>query len=184
MQKIADNLLLEKLRAEDKASYQFLYTFYFPSVASYIKQNMGNQEDAEDIFHESIMILLEKVKHPDFVLTSTLKTYLVAIAKNIWLKQLRNKKRMVLNEFEHTQLESETFSVELQPLKTHEEKIVLWLTKITRNCQRVLKALFFYHESMESLMKKMGWKNKHTAANQQYKCIQQVKKVKEREEGA
>jgi hypothetical protein len=30
----------------------------------------------------------------------------------------------------------------------------------------------------------MGWKNKHTAANQQYKCIQQVKKQKDKEEGA
>jgi hypothetical protein len=35
---------------------------------------------------------------------------------------------------------------------------------------------------MSSLMQKMGWKNKHTAANQQYKCLQQVKK--QRDKGA
>jgi hypothetical protein len=31
---------------------------------------------------------------------------------------------------------------------------------------------------MDSLMVKMGWKNKHTAANQKYKCMEQVKKEK------
>jgi len=33
---------------------------------------------------------------------------------------------------------------------------------------------------MESLMIQMGWKNKHTADNQKYKCVQQVKKEAEK----
>jgi hypothetical protein len=44
------------------------------------------------------------------------------------------------------------------------------------HCRNLIKAIFFYRVSMERLMVKMGWKNKHTAANQQYKCIQQLKR--------
>jgi len=55
------------------------------------------------------------------------------------------------------------------------------LLKITRNCQNILRALFFYEEPMDKLMAKMGWKNKHTAGNQKHKCIQQIKNVKEKE---
>jgi len=184
MQTVTDDILLKQVKTEGNASFQLLYKFYFPSIASYVKQNRGSIEDAEDIFQEAIIVLLQKVRQPDFVLTSALKTYLYAIAKNLWLKRLRSNKLISADEFENYRIESEPFSIEINPEKTKEEKIIIWLAKITANCQRILKALFYYQEPMDDVMKKMGWKNKHTAANQQYKCIQQIKKEKEKEEGA
>lgn len=118
------------------------------------------------------------ISQGDFVLTSSLKTYLFAIAKNLWLKRLRDNKLLPVADLEKYQQETETFFVETHPEKTKEDKLNSWLSKITANCQRILKAIFFYNEPIDSLMKKLGWKNKHTAANQQYKCIQQVKKAK------
>jgi RNA polymerase sigma factor (sigma-70 family) len=184
MQTISDNTLLEDLKNENSASFEVVYKFYFPSVATYITQNFGNVEDAEDIFQEAIIVLLQKIRYTDFVLTSSLKTYLFAIAKNLWLKRLRDNKLITVNNFDMYNQESEQFTFDLQSEPSNEEKVTSWLTKITQNCQRILKAIFFYKEPMESLMQKMGWKNKHTAANQQYKCIQQVKKQKNKEQGA
>lgn len=184
MESLSDNTLLDKLKNEDNASFDVLYTCYFPSIATHITHNFGSTEDAEDIFQESIIVLLQKVRQTDFVLTSSLKTYLFAIARNLWLKRLRDNKLITVDNFEKYHDQSETFAFELQTEPTKEEKIVSWMTKITENCQRILKAIFFYKESMGSLMQKMGWKNKHTAANQQYKCIQQVKREKDKELGA
>ena len=98
MQTVTDDILLVQLKTGDNASFQLLYKFYFPSVASYVKQNMGNTEDAEDIFQEAILVLLQKVRQPDFILTSALKTYLYAIAKNLWLKRLRKNKLILVGE--------------------------------------------------------------------------------------
>jgi RNA polymerase sigma factor (sigma-70 family) len=180
MQTISDNTLLDQLKAEKSSSFELLYKFHFPSVAAYVKQNSGNDEDAEDIFQETIIVLLQKVRQPDFVLTSSLKTYLYAVAKNLWLKRLRdNKIKIVDGEFSLTTYGTEI--IEFEPEKSQEEKVENWLQKITRNCQNILKALFFYEEPMENLMTKMGWKNKHTASNQKYKCIQQIKNVGEKE---
>lgn len=165
MQTLTDNLLLQQLKTEDDASFRLLYKLYFPSIASYIKQNKWNSEDAEDIFQEAIIVLLQKVRQPDFVLTSALKIYLYAIAKNLWLKRLRTNKLIAVDELEHYQIQSETFFFEPEPEKSKEEKVSSWLTKITDNCLRILKAIFYYQEPMDSLIKKMGWKNKHTAAN-------------------
>lgn len=184
MQTISDDTLLYQLKSEDNAAFKLLYKFYFPSVANYVTNNYGNEADAEDIFQEAIIVLLNKVRQNNFVLTATLKTYLFAIAKNLWLKKLRDNKTISVSDFEKYQLQSEALVVEIEPEKTKEEKVGNWLTRITANCQRILKAIFFYKEPMDSVMKKMGWKNKHTAANQQYKCIQQVKKQKDKEEGA
>ena len=182
MQAISDNTLLDKLKTEDNSSFELLYKFYFPTIATYIKQNLGNNEDAEDVFQETIVILLQKVRQSDFILTSSLKTYLYAVAKNLWLKRLRdNKIRIVDNELSLTTYKTETEIFEIEPEKSREEKVENWLLKITRNCQDILKALFFYEVPMDSLMVKMGWKNKHTASNQKHKCIQQIKEVREKE---
>jgi RNA polymerase sigma factor (sigma-70 family) len=181
MQTITDQSLLTQLKSEDNASFGVLYEFYFPSVASFITNNHGNTEDAEDIFQEAIIVLLQKVRQPEFVLTASLKTYLFAIAKNLWLKRLRDHRTITVNDIEQYGQETEVFTVELKPEPTREEKAGYWLTKITKHCQQILKAIFFYKVPMYSLMQKMGWKNKHTAANQQYKCIQQVKKERQKD---
>ena len=181
MQTIPDDNLLERLKNEDDASFETLYQFCFPSVSSYVIKNSGNADDARDIFQEAIIILLQKIRQPDFLLTSSLKTYLFAIAKNLWLKRLRDNKLVTVDEIEKYQREPVVFSVETEVEKTVEEKLDSWFAKITKFCQRILRAIFFDNETMDSLMKKMGWKNKHTAANQKYKCIQQLKKQKDRE---
>jgi RNA polymerase sigma factor (sigma-70 family) len=183
METLSDNTLLHQLKRGDNASFEILYKFYYPSIKAHISQNFGSTEDAEDIFQEAIIVMLQKLRQNDFVLTSSLRTYLFSIAKNLWLKRLRDNKIIAVDNLDGFQHEVEAFSIELQSEPTKEEKITSWLTKITEHCQRILKAIFYYKEPMKSLMQKMGWKNNHTAANQQYKCIQQVKKQRDKEKG-
>jgi RNA polymerase sigma factor (sigma-70 family) len=182
MQTITDNMLIEQLRKEDNVSFQLLYQFYFPSIAAYIQQNQGNSEDAEDIFQEAIIVLLQKIRQTEFVLSSSLKTYLYAIAKNLWLKRLRDNKIKISDlEFSPDIHGTESVTMDIEMEECNEVKVEHWLQKITRNCQNILKALFFYEEPMDAFMLKMGWKNKYSANNQKYKCIQQIKKVKDKD---
>ena len=178
MKTITENSLLNQLKNEHNASFELLYQLYYPTVAAHIIRNSGSTADAEDIFQETIIVLLQQVRNPDFVLTSSLKTYLFAIARNLWLNRLRATKRestYTLDCYAEPG-ENANFGQEAEPDPVGD--VIGWLTKITRHCQQILKAVFFYGIPMESLMQKMGWKNKHVAANQQYKCIQQVKKQK------
>ncbi|HEY3406322.1 MAG TPA: sigma-70 family RNA polymerase sigma factor [Ohtaekwangia sp.] len=171
--RISENLLLKNLKTGDNSSFEYLYKTSYPSVEFYIRKNSGTPQDARDTFQEAIVVLLEKINRPDFVLTSSLKTYLFAISRNLWLKHLRDNK-LVYQDHLPDEIEEVPSDVEVElPVM---QKIQIWLSRVTANCQRILKALFFYEEPMDVLMAKMGWKNKHTAANQKYKCIEQVKK--------
>lgn len=180
MNNFSDLSLIKELQCNNKDAYEILYLKYFPVIASYIKQNRGSDEDAQDVFQEAIIVLFEKVKYSDFVLTSSLSTYLFAISKNIWLKHLRNHKFVVADQFEET-LHNTELLVSEEVEVDFVEKVDSWLNKITKHCQQVLRALFFYNQSIEMLMGIMGWKNRHTADNQKYKCIQQLKKISKRE---
>lgn len=170
-----DHALVECLRREDNASFAQLYARYFPSVAGYIQQNKGSLQDAEDLFQEAVIVLLHRIRQPEFTLSSSLHTFLYAIARNLWLKRLRDGKRLMI----HTDAVPPAIEATLADIgadHTGEERIANWLSRITENCQRILKAIFFLNEPINVLMKRKGWKNRHTAANQQYKCIQQLKR--------
>ena len=182
MTKIPDNILINRLKDENNEAFGALYEDHYPFVKAYVIKKNGTLQDAEDIFQETIVVLLQKVRQEDFALTSSLKTYFIAIAKNQWLKRLRDNRLLPVEAIEKYLPGTDAFPVEIRPEKTNEEKMNTWLTSITENCQRILKAIFFHKETMAIVSKRMGWKNKHTAANQKYKCIEQVKSERRRSE--
>jgi RNA polymerase sigma factor (sigma-70 family) len=143
-----------------------LYTDCFPAIEAYIEKNSGNKQDAEDIFQESLIVLLKKQSEPDFTLTSSVKTYLFSVAKNLWLKKLRKEKQRPLTP----QLYDDPTIPELH----QEQELSGWFQKITAYCRRVLSAIFLENTPITKLMATMGWKNKHTAAQQKYKCLRQL----------
>jgi RNA polymerase sigma factor (sigma-70 family) len=179
--------LIKELQAGNASAYQFLYTNYYPSIAYFIKQNKGNTSDAEDIFQEAVIILHQKLLNPQFHLNATLKTYLYGIAKNLWLKKLRDNKLITTQDEEQLmrlQDQGQEGFSEQSGESIQEEQVHAWLAKITGHCQHVLKSIYFEEEPFNHLMASMGWKNKHTAINQKYKCIKQIKKVSAKDKGA
>ena len=173
MPEISADGLLSRLKKEENAAFERLHKDCFPAVARYIKQNSGSRQDAEDIFQEAIIVLLYKIRQPEFLLTASLKTFLFSISKNLWLKKLRDNQRVTIAD------ESSLASLSTDDSETahqHENELAGWLQKITANCRRILQAVFYLNEPISSLMRKMGWKNKHTAANQKYKCIEQIRR--------
>jgi len=182
MEKVADSALIAKLKDENSEAFAALYKTYIPFVKAYVTKNSGTLQDAEDIFQDTMVVLLQKINQQNFTLTSSLKTYFIAIAKNQWLKRRRDNRLFPVECIEKFQPGADAFQVNIGLEKTNEEKMRSWLSKITENCQRILKAIFFFKEPMEIVSKRMGWKNKHTATNQKYKCIEQVRRERRKSE--
>ncbi|WP_158796091.1 hypothetical protein [Pedobacter sp. L105] len=63
---------------------------------------------------------------------------------------------------------------EIYPEQTNEQKMEAYLQNITTNCRWIIKSLFYLQFPIELLMETMGWKNKHAAHNQKYKCVQLI----------
>lgn len=171
-----DHTFIESLQKGDKETLESVYSSYFPTISNYVRQNSGTNVDAEDLFQETLIALMNNIKQPHFKLEASFKTYLYSIAKNLWLKKLRDRKVHFANELP-TELADELPYHDI--IEEREEKLRDWLGRITQHCQNVLKAVYFLKTSSETLMQQMGWKNKHTANNQKYKCLQQIIKAKD-----
>jgi DNA-directed RNA polymerase specialized sigma24 family protein len=173
--------ILTELKTEKNGTYQELYILCFEDVKRFITGRGGTAEDAEDIFQDSLIVLVEKLRRDDFALTASLKTYLTAIAKYIWFKQY---KKGILQNNVISYVTDEMYSdisIAVENEKTFWEKIKGAMAKITNHCNQLLHDIFFKNKTGNTIQKEYGYTSLHNAQNQKYKCINQIKKALEQE---
>ena len=63
-------------------------------IKAYIVKNSGDSIEAETIFHDTIVTFVKTVfTKRDFELSVHLHGYLTGMARNLWMNELRKKKR-------------------------------------------------------------------------------------------
>ena len=70
-----------------------LYRSHFMAAAIYVKQNSGNQEDAEDIFQDTVISFIQLVQKDKFRGDCSIGTFMYTLVRNAWLNELKKKKR-------------------------------------------------------------------------------------------
>ena len=173
--KRTDKELLDELRAGNNRGFETLYRQCYPSIERFVLQNNGDQDQAKDLFQETLLIVLNALQEPSFQLTSSLKTYVFAVSKNLWLKQLRQSARWT--SIDDTAELPGVVSVELETPPTAYETVKLILAKLTAHCQALLSAIFFLRKEMADIVQEDGYASLHSAQNQKYKCLQQARKA-------
>ncbi|HEY8895722.1 MAG TPA: RNA polymerase sigma factor, partial [Niastella sp.] len=76
----------------------FIYEQYSNTIQSYILANSGTPPDAEDIFQETVVTFIDLVKKEKFRGEASVKTFLTAIARNLWLNELKKRQRSGVRE--------------------------------------------------------------------------------------
>jgi DNA-directed RNA polymerase specialized sigma24 family protein len=167
-----DHELLQGLKNQHEKAIYEVYTSYYPSVEKYIVMNSGRAQDAEDVFQDSVMVLLNYVVKENFILTCSIKTLVFAIARRLWLKQLRYRSRNeTLLEIEIEQDDFITHWEEVESSERKYDSIPQVLSRISVHCSGLLKQLFLTGKIPDH------YKNNHTMRNQKYKCLEQARKM-------
>jgi RNA polymerase sigma factor (sigma-70 family) len=171
--------LLQEVRAGHEAAFQDLYRQAYPMVEKFVRRNNGTAEQARDLFQETLLVLLQKVRQPDFTLSCSLPTYLFAISKNRWLKQLKSRRRWVPLEPAVAELLPGSRT---QPPAGFRllDGLSLVLARLTARCQALLNALFLRGKSVAEVVQEHGYANPHTARSQKHKCLVQARREGQR----
>jgi RNA polymerase sigma factor (sigma-70 family) len=154
-----------------------LYKAYFPMILQLVLTNSGNEDDAKDVFQESVIVLYNKVKSGNFELNSKLKTFLYSVCRRIWLKKLNVKSRNAgrIEDFEEV-VQVET---DLEQQAEHDKKFEQMeqaLSDLGEPCKTIIEDFYIHHKSMQEICEKFGYTNADNAKNQKYKCLQRLKK--------
>lgn len=174
----ADSEIILGILNDSKEVLNRLYVSYFPMVLQLVLNNNGNEDDAKDIFQESIIVLYNKVKSGKFELNSKLKTFLYSVCRRLWLKRLNAQSRNVRNVEDF----SEFIPVE-DDLEHHEEKdrqfelMEYALKQLGEPCKTIIEDYYIQNRSMQEISEKFGYTNADNAKTQKYKCLQRLKKL-------
>lgn len=169
-----DLRILEGIKNGNDAIWSNFYKDNYAMVKQYILKNSGNKEQVKDTYQEAMMVLYKNIQKDDFILNSKLSTYFFSIAKNLWLKHLRDSKRISaisdkLNELPAI-LSDEKAIVEKQILLLMDK-----VATIGEPCSVLLKAFYFLKKSMKEIALEMNYANDKTAKAQKYKCVQRLR---------
>lgn len=176
----SDFAIIEGLRLNSDFIIRYVYKEFFPTIRYLIKNNAGLDEDAEDIFQESLYIILKKIQEEDFELNSSFLTYLYSISKNLWLQRLKRKR---LHEKNHGDL-VHFLSAPDSGIEIHveyEEKYRVFVEQfenLSEDCKRLLR-LFLGKMSLKEIADEMGYKSELYAKTKKYLCKEALRKLVE-----
>jgi len=181
--KYSDIDFINGIKANDETIIKALYHQYFKMIRHFVITNNGNEFDAKDVYHETLLALIQIIQKGNFTLTSSLSTFIYAIGKRIWLKKISKNKSTSLKEdlyhsaFEGISDEMNEFLNQYEQEEYHLQKMHLALQSLGNPCYQLLKEFYFNRLSMEEIAEKLGYNNSDVAKNQKYKCLQRLKKI-------
>lgn len=170
--------LLKGLAKNDRKAIETIYKQNYAMVQNLILSNSGTDEDAKDIFQESLIVLYEKAISGTFELNCQIKTYVYSVSRRLWLKRLQLQQKF---EPEVEGLE-QTVPVE-EDLEGHEQRNADFVIMekammgLGEPCKSLLESYYMQKKSMVEIAADFGYTNADNAKNQKYKCLMRLKKL-------
>ena len=173
-------LIVDNFKKQDHDTLDFIYKKFFPSIRNLVVLNSGSEEDAEDIFQESIVVVYRKLKYEDLTLTCSFKTYLYSVAKRLWLKELERRKlsRIRLEtweSFDEPDIEEPILDEKDERYRLYQEHFL----RLSGKCQKLLR-LFYQKVSLREIAEIMGFSSEKYAKKRKYQCKENlIKRIQE-----
>ena len=153
-----------------------LYEKYFYVLSSYIEQNQGSREDAEDIFQEVVLTFIDLVRKNKFRGESSVKTFLFAVSRNIWLNELKKRGRQLKR--------NEKFSVEQPDAEPGVEKMISnrearkqvfnIIDSLGEVCKKILLAFYYENLPISEILTRLDYQNEQVVRNKKAKCMKSL----------
>lgn len=166
----SDAELLKGLVTRDEKMLRVFYAKYFEMVRCYIRDNNGNEEDARDIFQDTLLVLFQKARKETIQLTCSLGTYLYSISRYLWLKELARRRWITPNPVDLDECVDAT--ADISQISEQNERIFLYrlhFERLSKDCQQVL-SLFMEGRSIAEITLLMGYSSEQYTRNRRYRC--------------
>lgn len=182
----SDTEIIEKLKGSSlEEGLQWIYANHFDAVLAQVQAQGGSEADGADIFQEAVIVLLQKVKTGQFRGESRLSTFLHGIARNMWLSELRSRKRRLHREKKfadgHLTIESNDSCEDSFQLK--HEAIARLIGTLGDTCRRILRGFYFEKKKIRELLTEFAYENEQVLRNQKSKCMKKMREQLEKDKG-
>lgn len=173
----SDEALLKDLRAAAPAAFEAVYQRYYRIVAKQVSDAGLAGADAEDLFQEVLVVLVQKVRDPEFRLNAKMSTYLFAVARNLLLKKTSKKVELSAGDDTLVRLGGEQAPDDLSDLKNREEQlniVIGYLELLEEDCNRLLNMTFYEKRSHADIAGVMGYSEAFVKVKK-FRCLEHLR---------
>jgi RNA polymerase sigma factor (sigma-70 family) len=181
----SDKELVEGIRNRDNEVLEYIYDEYYPSIQYLVNGNHGSDEEARDVFQDILLIVFSKIQDQNFNLHCSLKTYIFAIGRNLWLKKLSLNRRWKALSLKDQEILIDAEFDQLEVVSIDELKRLLYqkyFLELSTICQKILEMMAKKY-SYKDITQKLKLRNEQYARKKKYRCIQSLIKRVHRDPG-
>jgi RNA polymerase sigma factor (sigma-70 family) len=153
-----DQKYIEGLAANNSVIIQEIYKKFVPKVVFYIKNNSGDQDQAQDVVQEIMILLFNQAKAKTLQLTCPFDAYFFLLCKRKWLNELKKIANKGVTIHEDVGSINEAGLELAEQAEQFDEKQQLFdamFLKLGDKCQELLN-LSFTIKSMEEVAEKLN----------------------------
>ncbi|MBC7829776.1 MAG: sigma-70 family RNA polymerase sigma factor [Chitinophagaceae bacterium] len=154
----------------------YIYQQYSDSVSSFIKNHGGSVQDAEDVFQETVVAFLNIIKNGKYRKESSVKTFLVSVAKNIWYNEIKKRESSYNREkiFETSRDLKEADVSHYISDREMKQQFRDLLNQLDESCRKILLLFYYENLSMKEMVDYLPYENEQVVRNKKYKCLQHL----------
>jgi len=181
MRQLSDDDLVKKLKSnhypDNDEAMNFLYSKMYKKITSYIQKNSGSDQDADDIFQDSLIALYKSAKMNRLDEVSNIQGYFYSICRNLWLKALKKNQRTTKLTDEYDTLAED--AAQVNTLVSEEKSSLLdrLLKSLGEGCRNVLIYYYYERRKMKEIMTLMNFSSEQVAKNKKSSCMKKLKEV-------
>lgn len=139
----SDQKYITYLRQHHSGGIDEIYQQFAPKVKRMILANNGSEQEAADVFQESLIDIFKLSQKADFTLTCSFEAFLIIVCKRKWLSVLKSaRKKKVTNAGD----ELSAYGADVQIAEDYadeierENTIVALLERLEEKCRTLIKA--------------------------------------------
>ncbi len=170
-----DQEIIDGFLTHSKAVVQYVYENYYTLVKSIIMQNKGTEDDAYEIFQNTMVQMYYQLTEKKVQIKSSFKNYFLTVSRNIWIQELNRRGHLTsiekYEESKENKGEEDAEQVD-KILDEKDERRLLYLEhfrKISKECQTILR-MRFDKIPFKKVAYYFGLKNEHQAKKKKYRC--------------
>lgn len=153
----------------DNQKLETIYREAFPAVAKMLHGLGADLVMAKDLFHDAMLVYLEKCRDHSLPADVPARQYLAGISRILWYKQCRQG---------HLWTELSSTHEKAEESNNEERKAHLlyeYLKSAGGSCMRLLKAFYYDRLSMPAIANKFNYRSVHSATVQKHKCLEKLR---------
>lgn len=151
--------------------FESVYRDTLPKVARMVHRMGGDLDTAKDIFHDAVIIYLEK-KQQNVVNIGSDQAYILGIARILCLRRLKDDRQYVTIHAHEDDYGIPSDFYDPPPVA---QPVISFLKNAGKRCLQLLQAFYYDKLPMAEIARHLQYKTQHVATVQKYKCLEKIR---------